>query len=277
VFLGLIAVLYTLQTAIIFPGASTKGDPAAIVSPSPGAELVRLTTARGERVVALFGPALNRDGMPRADAAHCPTILFFYGNAMCLRASEGLFGDFRRLGANVMIPDYIGFGMSEGSASEVGCYDTADASYDYLQRLSGVDATKIVAAGWSLGGAVAVDLAARRKVAGLAVFSTFTSGVDLGRRLFPFVPVSLLLRHRFESLGKIGSVACPVLIGHGRLDSIVPYEMSEKLAAAAKSPVVRYTLDDADHNDFFDVDSARTADELRRFLALVALGGNPSP
>jgi fermentation-respiration switch protein FrsA (DUF1100 family) len=255
-----------LQTRLIFPGAATQGDPAAVVHPPPGAELVRLTTARGERIVALFGPALRPDGTPRADADNCPTLLFFYGNGMCLRAAEDLFGDLRRLGANVLVPEYVGYGMSEGAAGERGCYETADASYDYLQKRSDIDPSRVVAAGWSLGGAVAVDLAARREVAGLAVFSTFTSLTDLGREVFPFLPVSLLLRHRFESLGKIGRVKCPVLIGHGRLDSIVPHAMSERLAAAVRSRVERYTVEGADHNDFFVIESERTAGQLRRFL-----------
>jgi uncharacterized protein len=263
VFLGASAVLYVFQTRLIFPGAATQGDPAAIIPPRPGSELVTLTTAKGDRIVALFGPALALDSAKR------PTVICFYGNAMNLSTAGDDFADLRHLGANVMIPEYAGYGMSGGKPSEAGCYATADAAYDYLLTRPDVDPNLIVAAGWSLGGAVAIDLASRRKVAGLAVFSSFTSVADLVRRLAPFLPVSLLLRHKFESIGKIGNVTCPILIGHGRRDSIVPHEMSVRLASAAKAPVTRYTVEDADHNDFFDAGSAQTTDELRRFLARI--------
>jgi fermentation-respiration switch protein FrsA (DUF1100 family) len=268
-YVGLCAVLYALQTRFIFPGSDTQGDPMAEVRPGPGAELVTLTTAGGERVVALFGTALNPDGSPHPDAAKCPTVLFFYGNGMCLSATaDHLFEMFRRLGANVMIPDYVGYGLSGGSPSEAGCYATADTTYEHLRGRKDVDPARIVAAGWSLGGGVAVDLAARRRVAGLAVFSTFTSLVDMARQSFPFLPGSLLLRHRFDSIPKIGKVTVPVLVGHGRVDSIVPHAMSERLAAAATSApkVTRYTVEGADHNDFFMVGEGETVARLRAFL-----------
>jgi fermentation-respiration switch protein FrsA (DUF1100 family) len=273
--MGYWAVLYALQTQMVFPGAASQGHPSAAVSPPPGTELVTLTTARGDRVAALFGPALAPDGTPRPDAARCPTILFFYGNGMCLSASLDEFDEFRRLGANVMIPEYVGFGVSGGSASEAACYATADAAYDHLVRRPDVDPSRVVAVGWSLGGAVAVDLAAGRKLAGLAVFSTFTSMVDVARNLFPLVPVSLLLRHRFESLSKMPRVTCPVLIGHGRLDRLVPHAMSETLAAAAAGPVTRYTVEGAEHNDFFVVGSAETMKRLREFLGRLRTGSRP--
>src|SRR5262249_3321466 len=161
------------------------------------------------------------------------------------------FDQFRRLGVNVLIPEFVGFGMSSGSPSEKGCQATADAAYDELISHRGVNPARIVAAGWSLGGAVAVDLASRKPVGGLILFCTFTSAVDMARRLLPIVPVSLLLRHRFETLRKMARVDCPVLIGHGRLDRIVPFTMGQRLAAAVKGPVTTLWIDQADHNDFY--------------------------
>src|SRR5262249_5430031 len=151
------------------------------------------------------------------------------------------------------IPEYFGFGMSSGGASEKGCQATADAAYDELVVRRCVDPGRIVAAGWSLGGAVAVDLASRRRAGGLLPFCTFTNALQLARRLLPIVPVSLLLRHRFETLRKIDRVDCPVLVGHGRLDRIVPFDMGRRLAAAARGPVTTLWIDQADHNDFHEV------------------------
>ena len=148
-----------------------------------------LTTSRGDRVVAIFGKALHSDGSPRPDASSCSTLLYFYGNGMCLRDSLERFEEFRRLGANVMIPDYVGYGMSGGEAGELGCRETAEAAFAHLQSRPDVDRGRVVVVGWSLGGAVAIDLASRHPVAGLATFCTFTRMADMARRLVPFLPV----------------------------------------------------------------------------------------
>jgi fermentation-respiration switch protein FrsA (DUF1100 family) len=266
IYLGLVTVLYSLQTRMIFPGASTQGQPTAEVRPHGGSELVKLTTERGERVIALFGPALTPDGQPDPAAADRPTMIYFYGNAMCLADSTFEFDRFRRLGLNMLIPDYVGYGMSSGSPSEEGCQATADAAYDYLVSSRGVAPKRLISAGWSLGGAVAIDLASRRDLGGLIVFCTFTSGVDMGRRILPFAPVSLLLRHQFDSLRKIAKVRCPILIGHGRLDSIIPFSMGAKLAAAAAGPVTTLWIDQAEHNDFYDEGGRRIDEAIATFV-----------
>jgi fermentation-respiration switch protein FrsA (DUF1100 family) len=259
-------VLYSLQTRLIFPGQDTQGQPFAEVQPRPGTELVHLKTRRGESIVALYGPALTPKGQPDPSAADRPTLIYFYGNAMCLKYATPEFEQYRRLRLNVLIPEFIGYGMSSGSASEKGCRATADAAYDYLVSTRGVKPSRIVPAGWSLGGAVAVDLASRQTVGGLMLFSAFTSGVEMGRRLLPMFPVSLLLRHRFDSLQKIAQVDCPILIGHGRRDRIVPFSMGLRLAAAAKGPVTTLWIDQADHNDFSEVAGRRIDEAITRFI-----------
>jgi uncharacterized protein len=266
VFLGFLLVLFAFQDLIIFPGASTQGTAAAIVRPRPGTELVKLATPPGERVVALFGPALTPEGKPDPQASTRPALIYFYGNAMCLAYAEPEFDRFRRLGLNVIIPDYVGYGMSEGRPSEKGCQATADAAYDYLVTTRGIDTGQIISAGWSLGGAVAIDLASRRKVAGLIAFSTFTSGVEMARRILPFVPVSLLLRHRFDSQRKIAKIRCPTLIGHGRDDALVPFTMGGKLAKSADGPVTTLWIDRAEHNDFYDVGDRRIDEAITKFV-----------
>ncbi len=266
VYLGFAAVLFSLQARIIFPGQDTQGQHFAEVRPRPGTELLRLKTRQGVPIVALYGPALTADGRPDPRSAERPTLLYFYGNAMCLKYAEYEFEHFRRLGLNVMIPDYVGYGMSGGSPSERGCQATADAVYEYLVETRGIPPKRIIAGGWSLGGAVALDLAARRPVGGLIVFSAFTSGVDMAHRIVPVLPASLLLRHRFDNIRKIPRVGCLILIGHGRQDRIVPFEMGQRLAAAAKAAVTTLWIDEADHNDFFDVGGRRVDQAIVRFI-----------
>lgn len=265
-YLGVGTLMFSLQSRVIFPGQESQGQPYAVVRPRAGTELVRLRTGDGVGIVALYGPALHPDGSPDPDAADRPTLLYFYGNGMCLSDTDGEFERFRRMGLNVLIPEYVGYGMSGGKPSERGCQGTADAAYEYLVRTRHVQAGRIVAGGWSLGGAVAIDLAARRPVAGLIAFSSFTSGIDMAHRLVPFLPASLLLRHRFDNVRKIPTITCPILIGHGRQDRIVPFEMGERLARAARAPVTTLWIDEADHNDFFAVAGRRADQAILKFV-----------
>lgn len=274
--LVVLAVLFSLQAKIIFPGSATQGDPSAVVEPRPGEELVRLKTARGDSMVALFGPALRADGVLDPQAATRPTVLYFYGNGMCLRDTDNVSRQLRMLGVNVLVPEYVGYGMSSGSAGEAGCFATADAAYDHLLKRKDVDPTRIVAAGWSLGGAVAIDLASRRPVAGLMSFCTFTSLTDMARKNFPYLPAALLLRHKFDNAPKIARVKCPILLGHGRRDNMIPFEMCDSLAERAKSPVTRLTIDLAGHNDFYSVGGERVFDAIRRFLDTLPPAAPPS-
>jgi fermentation-respiration switch protein FrsA (DUF1100 family) len=266
-YLGTVAVLFSIQTRLIFPGASTQGQADAEVRAQSGTELVKLRTSRGDTIVALYGAAILSNGRPDPQAARQPTMIYFYGNAMCLKYAAVQLEELRRLGINVLVPEYVGYGMSSGRASEKGCQATAHAAYDYLVRTRKVDPKQIIAAGWSLGGAVAIDLASEKEVGGLIAFSSFTSAVDLGRRLLPFVPVSLLLRHRFDSIRKITKITCPTLIGHGRWDRIIPFEMGEELAAKAGGPVTTLWIDRADHNDFFDVGGERIDRAIAKFAS----------
>src|SRR5262245_3230525 len=84
VYLGVGTLMFSLQTRIIFPGQESQGQPYAVVRPRPGTELVRLQTADGLPIVAHYGPAIFPDGGPDPDAADRPTLLYFYGNGMCL-------------------------------------------------------------------------------------------------------------------------------------------------------------------------------------------------
>jgi fermentation-respiration switch protein FrsA (DUF1100 family) len=269
VVIGVVFVLFLLQAQLIFPGAATQGTPTAELPKGIGGERVTLKTASGDRVVALFGPALTATGQPHPDAAQRPTFLFFYGNGMCLsRAAEFEFNRFRKLGLNVMIPDYVGYGLSGGKPSETGCYQTADACYEHLLTRKDIDPRRIIFAGRSLGGAVAIDLASRRNASGLVVFCTFTSMTAMMRLSFPLVP-TVLLRHKFDSVSKIGRVSCPILIGHGSEDTLIPPSMSKTLAAAAtKARVTSFVVEGAEHNDLdYAVGGKQITEAMTAFLA----------
>jgi fermentation-respiration switch protein FrsA (DUF1100 family) len=266
VYLGLALVLATFQTYLIFPGAATQGRSDAVVRPFAGGELVHLTARTGEPVVALFGAAQSPRGEPLADAAQRPTILYLYGNGMCMADCTGEWLKLRRRGFNVMVPDFLGYGMSGGKPGEEGVYATADACYAHLLQRADVDPTRIVPMGWSLGAAAAVHLASTRQVPCVVLVSAFTSLHDLARRLFPYLPTSLFIHHHFENERKLRAIRCPVFIAHGTRDGIIPFEMSKKLAAAAGGKVTTYAVGGGDHNDVYDVGGPALADAISQFI-----------
>jgi pimeloyl-ACP methyl ester carboxylesterase len=265
-YLGLAIVLAAFQTWFIFPGAATQGRADAVVTPTGGAELVAMSAKTGEKVVALFGRALEPDGRPHPAPGSRPTILYFYGNGMCLADCTGDFVKLRRRGFNVMIPDFIGYGMSGGKPSETNVYATADACFDHLLGRGDVDPKRIVPFGWSLGSAAAVHLASTREVPRLVLVSAFTSVVDMGRRLFPYLPTSLMLKHRFENASKLREIKIPVFIAHGTRDSIIPFDMSDALAESAGGPVTKYDVMEGNHNDVFDAGGRELADAIAAFV-----------
>jgi len=241
--------LYFGQAGLILRGRETHRQPCAAFTPPAGARLLDLPTPCGRRVAALFGPALSDDGSRLADAPRRPTVLFFYGNGMCLAESLAIFQHLRRIGANVLIPEYLGYGLSDRGASERGCYATADAALRHLQTRHDVDPNRIVPAGVSLGGAVAIDLASREpSIAGLIAVVTFTSIPAMARHLHPDVPVWRFIHLKFDSIAKMPSVSCPLLIGHSTADALVPAWMADRLAGAAGGRVTRFVIEGANHH-----------------------------
>lgn len=253
-YVGLLVLLYLKQESLIFPGRDMQGSSECFVDSALDFERLQLKTAEGETVQAVFARAADSKGRELDDFRHRPTLIYFYGNGMCLSDALGELRDYRRLGVNVVSVDYVGYGSSSGSPSERGCYAAADALYDHLSARKDVDPKKIVALGRSLGSGVAVDLAIRKPLAGLVLFSAYTSMGDMARELYPFVPASLLLKHRFESKSKIAEVSCPILIAHGRRDTIISPTMSMSLAKLAKSPVTEFYPENYGHNDFWGTD-----------------------
>jgi pimeloyl-ACP methyl ester carboxylesterase len=266
-------VYYLRQQAHLFPGQGTQGQPYAMLPPSSNYQLVEFTTAaHNERITAIFGQALDERGNVRSDAASRPTILYFNGNAATIASFLDVFQRLRGLGCNVLIPDYPGYGMSDGYASEHNFYACADAAYDYLCHHTDVDRTQIISAGWSLGSAVAIDLATRRPVRGLIVLSAFSSWPAIASDHTYWRPASVWLQAGFDNQSKIAHVTCPVLIAHGRHDELIPFSMSEQLARARGLPPPLAI--NSGHNVFR---SDELFNALGRFVVAAVHATNPAP
>ena len=102
-----------------------------VLPPSPEYELVTLHTKDGTKIFAQLGHARNQTGALRGDYRLRPTVIYFYPGGGTMRWSAPQFEGFRQLGLNVLMPEYPGYGMSDGPATERGFYATADAAYEY--------------------------------------------------------------------------------------------------------------------------------------------------
>ncbi|XP_073974481.1 abhydrolase domain containing 13-like protein Bem46 isoform X1 [Rhodnius prolixus] len=171
-------------------------------------------------------------------ASKAPTVVFFHGNAgnmgHRLQNAAGLFSS---LHCNILMVEYRGYGQSKGYPSENGIYMDAQAALDFLAARPDVNQTQIVVFGRSLGGAVAIDLAARAEYASriwcVIVENTFTSIPDMTAALFNYnwlryVPL-FAYKNKFLSKEKIGSVTSPILFVSGQTDSLVPPKMMSEL------------------------------------------------
>ena len=192
------------------------------------------------------------------------TLIFFHGNAGNISGRLGKIDLFHRLGLNVLIIDYRGYGNSEGRPTEQGIYKDATAAYDYLLGRDDMRGQNIISYGVSLGGAVAIDLAVQRDVSCVIVDSTFSSATDMAKKIFPFIP-SFLMRTKMDSISKIKNISVPILFIHSVEDRTVPFVLGKKLydAAPGQKDFIEIL---GGHNDRYIHDEEKVRNGIRTFL-----------
>ncbi len=193
------------------------------------------------------------------------TVLYCHGNAGNITNRIGVYRFLRRLRLNVLTFDYRGYGRSEGKPSETGLFQDAQAAHDFLTETQGEKASRILLFGHSLGGAVAIDLAAQRACAGLVVQSSFTDLRHMARVRFPGLPMHLITRNKFRSLSKVPHLTMPKLFIHGTSDETIPFSIGETLFEAAAEPKSWYPVPHAGHNDVYRFGGVRYLWRLVRF------------
>jgi fermentation-respiration switch protein FrsA (DUF1100 family) len=203
----------------------------------PGWEQVAYDTADGLELHAWY----------RAPAPRQPIVIVFHGNGGNRGGRAELGHGLADAGFGVLLTDYRGYGGNPGHPTEQGLARDARAAVRFVTERAA--ASSLVYFGESLGAAVAVELATAVPPAALVLRSPFTSLVDVARLHYPWLPVSGLLRDRYPSIERIGSVGAPTIVVAGEADSIVPVAQSRELFAAIPGTKELLEIPGADHND----------------------------
>jgi fermentation-respiration switch protein FrsA (DUF1100 family) len=266
VYLSCVVMLAFMQRSMIYcPDRDSTLDPADADLP-PGHVFSVQTTAddgtrlNGWHILPRHQRATTEEDCDRVLTSGRLLVLYFPGNAgnRAYRLPE--FSVLTDAGANVFLFDYRGYGDNAGHPSEELLAADAWAVWRYATKDRQVPASRVVLYGESIGGGVAVRLAAELSAAGappggLILRSTFSSLVDAAAYHFPWVPVRWLLVERYPSVQRIPQVTCPILQMHGHRDRIVPFRLATKLFEAAPQVAANglrkrfVELPEAGHND----------------------------
>jgi len=271
----IVAVVLALKIALLaleprltfYPVRGYFDAPAAAGLPF---EDVFLSTEDGVRIHGWFIPAGEKT---RGGTASPLTLLFFHGNAENIGGCLDLAALTRGAGYNLLLLDYRGYGQSDGRPSEAGLYRDGDAALKYLRAREGVDPSRIVVWGRSIGAAVAVHLAAddadATPLAGLILESAFTSALDLLKTggHWALYAAARFGTYRFDSAARMARVTTPVLIVHGTDDGIAPISLGRRLYDRAPGRKEIVAIRGGGHNDLLPLHADELWGAVRRFLS----------
>jgi len=254
-----LAVLYLVsqETRMVFQAGRTLGE----ARPSFPFEQIDVPRADGAKQFAWIIRAAT-------GADDAPWVLFLHGNAATIAAKVNIahYSELRRLGLNVMAPEYRGFGGLEGLPTESVLSADAQAAYDYLRTVRGVPASRLIIYGWSLGSAVAVTLASHVEERALILEGAPSSLIAIGQQQYPFFPVRLLMRNPFDSIERINQVRAPILFLHSPEDAVIPIAEGRRLYEAAHGDKTFVEVRGG-HVDATTMDAEHFYGAIRNFLS----------
>lgn len=221
-------------------------------------EDAQFSAGDGCRLHGWFFP--SEKGALRSELA----LLLMHGNAGNICTRLGFYEAWLSLGLNVFSFDYRGYGCSDGVPGEEGTYQDAEAAHGWLVE-RGFAPKNIIALGKSLGGGVASELALRREVGAVILQSTFSSIADVGAELFPFLPVRLINKIKYDTISKLPRIHAPVMIIHSRSDRMIRFRHAERNYAAANDPKMLWEIDGG-HVDVLEAGRAGYLLGMEKFL-----------
>jgi len=236
---AILSFLFVSQRSLLY-----RPDPAdmeAVRATLAGVERVDLRTTDGERIIA----------WEKAPQPGRQLVIYLHGNGGNLTRRTTRLMNMARDGDGFLAVSWRGYGGSGGAPTEDGLISDAHAAYaPALTR--GVSPSNIILFGESLGTGVAIAIASRKDVAGVALEAPYSSTADVARDIYWYVPVGLLMRDQFRSDLRVANVRAPILIMHGDADRVVPIRFGERLYALAREPKEFVRLPGAGHQALDD-------------------------
>ncbi len=245
-----VAGLYAFQRTLVFVPDRARPDPVA--GGVPDMVVVGVKTDDGLDLEGWFFP-------PPEDSTR-PVLVYFHGNAGSIENRGPVVRPWIEDGYGVLLAEYRGYGGNPGSPSEAGLYEDARAWLGWLAA-HGIADGRVIVYGESLGSGVAVQMGIEHPgLLAIVLQSAYTSLPDVARLSYPYVPVDLLMKDRFETRKKIGNLNVPVLLLHGGRDALLPVSQANALYEAAVEPKRIVVFPEGRHNDLSAEDRKAAVD-----------------
>jgi fermentation-respiration switch protein FrsA (DUF1100 family) len=192
------------------------------------------------------------------------TIIYFHGNAGILENRIHKLNHFKDMEVNFLIIAWRGFSGNKGKPTENGLYIDGISAVNWIIN-QGVKEKDLILYGESLGTGIATEIAQNKNFAGVILETPFTSMINAAKEFYPYIPVNILLKDRYENYKKIKNINIPILIMHGEKDKIVPFKMGKKMYQLANEPKYFYSTNHDDHMMVYDQPMINT---LKNFIKL---------
>ncbi len=179
------------------------------------------------------------------------TIVYFHGNAGTLDNRIHKLNHFKDMDVNFLIIAWRGFSGNKGKPTEEGLYIDGLGAVNWIIN-QGVKEEDIILYGESLGTGIATEIAQNKNFAGVILETPFTSMIKAAKEFYPYIPVNLLLKDRYENYKKVKNINIPILVMHGEQDIIVPFKMGKKIYNLANEPKYSYFTKHDNHMMEFD-------------------------
>lgn len=233
------AAVFALQRKLLYFPPSLYLTPTAVGVP----EMTEITFRYDDKLTftGWYAPPAEAEGK---------VVMVFHGNASSVYSNHDIFRDLMNEGYGVWSVGYPGYPGSEGKPSQAGLTLAAERQYELILE-RGIKPENIIFYGTSLGSGVAAQLAVRHKPTLLIMDAPFNSVLDMGKKQVPWLPVSLLMKDKFQSDKALANLDVPLIWIHGTADNVIPLAQGQKLYDGYNGPKTAHIIQNGQHTNLW--------------------------